>query len=118
MAKRKKQKPRPKLNWRLRDRIINAIFKGNSLFIKNTGVKVSVEQFGEDVDDWTYNKRRRDTCKIVFETTPNSKALRLLRNYSISKHNNVVSTNATIDLYNLSLSPFETSSARLLYGKT
>lgn len=115
--RKRKQKPRPKLNWRLRDKIIEAIFKGQTLFIKNTGVKVSVENFGDDVDDYIRNKYRRDSCKITFESTPTSKALKLVNNYSIHKHSNTVSTNANIDLYNLSLTPFETPSARLLYEK-
>lgn len=118
--RKRKQKPKPKLNWRLRDKIISAIFRGSSLFIKNTGVKVSVEHFGEDVDDYVRNRYRRDSCKIVFETTPTTKALRLVNNYSIHKnsHSNTVGTNANIDLYNLSLSPFETASAKLLYEKS
>lgn len=117
--RKRKVKPRPKLNWRLRDKIIYAIFKGQSLFIKNTGVKVSVEHFGDDNDDWGRNKYRRDSCKIVFETTPTTKALKLVSNYSIHKnsHSQTVDTNANIDLYNLSLTPFETPSARLLYEK-
>mgnify|MGYP001567576444 CR=1 FL=1 len=118
MRKTKKQKSSPKLNWRLRDKLIHAIFKGQSLFVKNTGVKVSVEHFGDN-DDWTTNSYRKDSCKIVFETVPTSKALRLVNNYSIHKncHSNTVETNANISLHNLSLSPFETPSAKLLYDK-
>jgi len=115
----RKHKPRLKLNWKLRDKIISAIFKGSYLFIKNTGVKVSVEEFGDNADDYGRNEYRKDSCKIIFETSPTTKALKLVNHYNIHKnsHTNVVSTSANIDLYNLSLSPFETSSARLLYEK-
>ena len=118
--KKRKQKPRPKLNWRLRDKIIHAIFKGQSLFIKNTGVKVTVEHFGDDNDEWGDSRHKRDSCKIVFESAPTTKALKLVNNYTMHKncHTNLVETNANIDLYNLSLIPFETASAKILYEKS
>lgn len=117
---KRKIKVLPKLNWRLRDKIIQAIFKGQNLFIKNTGVKISVEHFGNDGDFWPRSRERRDTCKIVFESVPTGKALKLVNDYSIHKnsHTNSVNSCANIDLYNLSLIPFETASAKLLYDKT
>ena len=118
--KKRKQKARPKLNCKLRDKIIARIFMGNYLFIKNTGVRVSVENFGDDIGEYAVNRNGRDYCKITFETTPTTKALKLVNNYNIYKNtqSNTVSTNASIDLHNLSLSPFETEAAKLLYDKS
>lgn len=102
MTKRKKQKPSPKLNWRLRDKIIAAIFTGQSLFIKNTGVKVSVDHFGDDsFSSYSRNKYKVDTCKITFETVPNSKALKLVNSYSITKnsHTKTMDSDAYIYIY-------------------
>lgn len=118
--KNRKLKASPKLNWRLRDKIIQAIFKGQNLFIKNTGVKISVEHFGNDGEFWGRDPKNSDICKIVFESVPTGKALKLVRDYSIHKnsHTNSINSCANIDLYNLSLIPFETASAKLLYDKT
>ena len=112
------------MNWRTRDKVIAAICKGETLYIKNTGIGVSVEYFGTDLreDTWRSRKQKRqdNLCQVEFIAMPNKKALNLCKKYHIKRnsHSKIMELEAEIDISNLSLTPFEGKGAKLLYEKT
>ena len=113
------------MNWRIRDKLIHAICKGEALYIKNTGTKVAVDYYGFDIDGGllgrrsSNNKRTDYPCHIVFLSVPTKKALTLCDKFHIKRnsitHN--MEVDGTISLENLSLTPFESKGAKLLYAK-
>lgn len=111
------------MNWRERDSIIKAMCEGKPLYIKNTGVKISVDYFGSDLgeDRWSTRKKKHISrpVKVEFETAPSLKALKMCRKYHIKKnsHSKTMELDAEIELDNLSLSPYENRAAKLLYEK-
>lgn len=112
------------MNWRTRDKIINAICKGQKVYIKDTGIEVSVEYFGTDSRESFFDRNQKKSiekqiCHIEFITVPSKKALDLCCKYHIKK--NSVSKNMELDghieLSKLSLTPFEGKAAKILYAK-
>ncbi len=107
----------------MRDKLIEAMFRNETLYIKDTGVKVSIDYFGSDLSrDSGFRTSRtvRDyLVKVEFETAPSMKALKLCTKYHIKKnsHTKKMEMDAEVELDNLSLYPFETKGAKLLYGK-
>lgn len=113
------------MNWRTRDKIIQAICKGEFLYIKDTGIKVSVDYYGSDIDGGLFgvrnsNHRRADyPCHIIFSQAPTKKALTLCNKFHIKRNSvsNSMEIDGVISLENLSLTPYETKGAKLLYEK-
>ena len=112
------------MNWRYRDKLIAAICKGDHLYIKDTGVKVSVEYFGTDISDNSFrggkSKRTDDPCNIEFLSTPTHKALQKVLKYHIKRnsHSKTMELDGVIHLKELSLTPYESKGAKILYEKT
>ncbi len=110
------------MNWRLRDKIIEAMFHNKDLYIKNTGVKVSVDYFGSDLNDDNWGRGRSKKSpfthvKIEFMSPPTIKALKLCRKYHIKKnsHSKTMELDAEIEIDQLSLVPYEGKAANLVY---
>jgi hypothetical protein len=111
------------MNWRTRDKIIEAMYKNEPLYIRDTGVKVSVDYFGTDTrDSLGFSGRKKDfdeysKCHIQFDSPPNMKALKMCKTFHIKKnsHSNTMELDAHIDISKLSLTPYETKAARVLY---
>ncbi len=112
------------MNWRTRDKIIAAICKGEHLYIKDTGIKVSVDYFGTDLVDGLWrapkNKKVDEPCNIEFLDAPTHKALQKLIKYHIRKnsHSKTMEVEGTIGIKELSLTPFESKGAKILYEKS
>lgn len=115
------------MNWRYRDKIIEAIYKNEPLYIKSTGVKVFVDYFGTDsrntLDRYNSSRKKQldeySRCHIVFESAPNMKALKSCLTFHIKRnsHSKTIEVNAEIGISNLSLTPYETKAAKVLYEK-
>lgn len=112
------------MNWRERDRIVEAMFKNEALYIRNTGVQVHVDYFGTDTRSntgWNRTKTLDEysKCVIEFATPPTLKALKLCRTFHIKRnsHSKTMELNGEIDIKNLSLTPYETKAAKVLYEK-
>lgn len=110
------------MSYRNKNKIIEAICRGDILYIKNTGIAVTVTYFGTDVGtDWTTRKIKKveNLCEIEFINTPTRKALDLCEKFHIKR--NTVSKKIELDGYikiiNLSISPFEGKAAKVLYEK-
>lgn len=108
------------MNWKKRDKIIEAIYKNEPLFIKDTGVKVSVDYFGTDTDKFgSFGKKPTavDKCQISFETAPTMKALKACTSYHIKKnsHTKKIELDAQIEIDKLSILPYESKAAKILY---
>ena len=107
----------------MRDKIIEAMYKNEPLYIKGTGVKVSVDYFGTDsADRLGFTSRRKNLdeyskCHIQFESAPNMKALKMCNVFHIKKnsHSKTMELDAHINISNLSLTPYETKAAKVLY---
>lgn len=102
-----------------KDRIIEAICKGTSLYVKGTGIEVSVVYFGTDSHTFNSEKSKVTKCSIEFIGIPTASTLKLFVSYHIKKnsHSNLMELEGTIDIANLSLTPFETKAGKLLYDK-
>jgi hypothetical protein len=110
------------MDWRVRDKLIEAMFKNEPLYIRDTGVKVSIDYFGTDEHPSftrASDEKRMPRVKIVFDSAPNMKALKMCKKYHIKKnsHSKIMELDAEIDLDKLSLYPFESDGAKVLYGK-
>lgn len=113
------------MNWRIKDKIIEAICKGETLYIKDTGIAVIVDYFGTDIreNNWSYknNKRKKEhePCKVDFIGIPNKKALSLCEKYHIKRnsHSKTMELEGVIKIDKLSLTPFEGKAAKVLYEK-
>lgn len=117
------------MNWRQRDRIIEAIFRNEPLYIRDTGVAVAVEYFGSDTrlgssnTPWTKSKKvskkvdEFSLVKIEFQSVPTIKALKLCNRFHIKRnsHSKTMELEAEIDIKNLSITPYETNAAKVLY---
>lgn len=107
----------------MRDKLIEAMFNNETLYVKDTGVKVSIDYFGSDLKSEIFgrsNSKNRDyPVKVEFVTPPSIKALKMCNKYHIKKnsHTKQMELDAEIELDNLSLYPFETEGAKVLYGK-
>ena len=106
----------------MRDKIIEAMYKNKPLYIRGTGVKVFIDYFGSDTrtnTGWnrTKNLDEYSKCMIEFATPPNMKALKLCRAFHIKRnsHSKTMELNGEIDIKNLSLTPYETRAAKVLY---
>jgi hypothetical protein len=111
------------MNWRYRDKLIAAICNGDHLYIRDTGIRVSVDYFGTDIADnsWRGSKSKRsdDPCNIEFVDKPTHKALQKLIKYHIKRnsHSKTMELDGTIHLRELSLTPYESKGAKILYEK-
>ena len=112
------------MKWRERDKLIESMFNNSPLFIKDTGVQVSVDYFSTDQDrdnNWGRRKAIKDEprCKVNFETSPTMKALKLCCKFHIKRnsHSKVMEIDAEIKLDKLSTTPFESNAAKVLYEK-
>lgn len=111
------------MNWRQKDKLIEAIFNNKPIYIKNTGVRVNIEYYGSDNESpflgRSSSRKNENIVKINFETTPNNKALKLCKNFNILRngHHNRSEAQGNISLVNLSLVPFEGAAAKLIYEK-
>lgn len=110
------------MNWRKKDKLIEAMFKNIPLYIINTGVQIEVDYFGSELEHSTFrnnNPNKFHICKIEFITTPTIKSLKLCKQYHIKKNSssNKMEFDAEISLDNLSLFPFEGKAAELIYKK-
>lgn len=117
------------MNWRQRDRIIEAMFKNEPLYIRDTGVAVAVEYFGTDTrlggnsnTQWTKKKNIDEfsLVKIEFQSAPTLKALKMCNRFHIKRnsHSKTMELDAEIDIKNLSITPYETNAAKVLYEQT
>jgi hypothetical protein len=103
-----------------RNKLLQAICKGDILFIKDTGVKVKVEYFGSDLSDYrTRNRDKREFCNIELLDSVTTKAIKLFHKYDIKRNNTTgkMELDAVIDIKNLSLTPYESKAGKLLYEK-
>lgn len=113
------------MNWRERDRIIEAMYRNEPLFIRDTGVAVAVDYFGTDTrlsggrDSWTKAKAVDEfsLVKIEFQSPPTLKALKKCDRFHIKRnsHSKTMELDAEIDIKNLSLTPYESKAAKVLY---
>ena len=100
--------------------VIEAILTGKPIFVKNTGIKVSIIKL-EKVNRNRYYKMKTATCDINFEQTPTYKALSTCENYSLRDEmvtlggTKKLNIRASIKIMNLSHRPFETKSSKALY---
>ena len=116
------------MNWRQRDRIIEAMFRNEPLYIRDTGVAVTVEYFGTGTrlgssnTPWTKRKKVDEfsLAKIEFQSAPTIKALKLCNRFHIKRnsHSKTMELEAEIDIKNLSITPYETNAAKVLYEQT
>jgi hypothetical protein len=108
------------MNWRLRDKIIEAICTDKPLYIKDTGIKVEVDYFGTDIDRFrSRGKPPIEEVRVTMVNTPTAKALKLFKEWHIKKnsHSKTMELDGVIELKNLSLTPFESKGAKILYAK-
>lgn len=105
------------MNWRVRNKLIEQICLGNTLFIKDTGVRVFVDYFGSDFDG--LRSSRFDLCKVIFHDKPTHKALKQMRRFHIRRnsHSKAVDVDGEITIDKLSLTPYESKGAKVLYEK-
>lgn len=103
--------------------VMEMILKGEIVYIKNTGVKVFVQ-------DINYHKgQRKDfTVQIRFEDVPTKKSIEMCENFHVranrgpntlgsSVNYSSVSIDAHIKFTALSAIPYETKAAKTLYKK-
>jgi hypothetical protein len=108
------------MNYRTKNKIIEAICKGKTLFIKDTGIAVAVTYFGSDADEFRVGRNDKNRyCHIEFISPPTMSSLTKFKNYHIKKnsHSGKMELDGTIDISNLSLTPYESKAGKLLYGK-
>ncbi len=109
------------MNYRTKNKLIQAICKGQTLYIRDTGIAVRVDYFGSDLreDFRGRNRRIEHPCNIEFLTPPTTKALKLFNKWHIKRnsHSGKMELDGTINLEHLSLKPFETKAAKVLYDK-
>ena len=108
------------MNYRTKNKIIEAICKGKTLFIKDTGIAVCIEYFGTDIDEFRNGRNdRKQYCQVEFISSPTVTSLTKFKSYHIKKnsHSGKMELNGTIDITNLSLVPYESKAGKLLYGK-
>lgn len=107
------------MNYKTKNKLIEHICKGKPLFIKDTGVKVEVDYFGTDMNEFRSRNSREDYCQVDMITPPTTKALKLFEKFHIKRnsHTKEMEIEGTIKLRNLSLSPYETKAAKVLYEK-
>jgi len=107
------------MNYKMKDRIISAIAKGDTLFIKGTGVRVTVDYFGVDCFTETVRGKKVENCHLEFIDTPTTECLKLCSKYDIKKnsHTKEIEVSGVIDIRKLSLRPYESKAGKLLYEK-
>jgi len=105
------------------NKILQALFLGEPVYIKNTGVQVELDYMGKDIhrfsDDRNIKKSLFEIVKIDFVSVPNIEALKLLENFDVLKNSvsKKVSGSGIIKLENLSLQPYESEAANVLFKK-
>jgi len=112
------------MNYRDRNKVIEAISKDNPLFIKGTGVQIKVDYFGTDMEDFRLRGRgqkqdKRLFCNIDFMTPPTNKVLKRLVKYHFKRnsHTNQMEISGVICIDELSTVPHNSRAGELLYGK-
>lgn len=107
------------MNYREKNKIIEQICKGKSLFIKDTGITVEVEYFGSDMREFNRNEKEELFCQVTLTGIPTNKALSFFEKFNIKRNSvsNEMELDGVIKLTNLSITPFETKAAKVLYGK-
>lgn len=115
------------MNWRVRDKILETLFEGKEVYIKDTGVKITLDYFGSDLERNNYfvsspsKKRAKEeiACKVNFVSKPTLKALKKCKSFHVrqNSHLRVVEIEGIIEVKELSLYPFETNSAKVLFKK-
>jgi hypothetical protein len=107
------------MNPKTKDKIIDAICRGDILYIRDTGIRVQVDYFGTDAFVFAETRDKRFNCHIEFIDTPTAKCLRLCEKFDVKKnsHTNKMELNGLININKLSLKPYESKAGKLLYGK-
>lgn len=111
------------MNYRVKNKIIDAICKGKNLFIKDTGIEVMVEYLGTDLQELRVRGRSVGSkdfhCSVLFVTPPTVGVLKLFKKYDIirNSHSQTVEAKGNISIEHLSLIPYEGKAGKLLYGK-
>jgi len=106
------------MNYRVKNKLIEAICNSKTLYVKDTGVKVNVIYYGTDLHEVGRDyKTKLEYCNIEFVDIPTTKCLKQLVKFHVRDGDNpgTMYSSATILLENLSLTPFETKAAKLLY---
>lgn len=109
------------MNYKLKNKIIESIIKCQPLYIKDTGVKVKVTYYGSDLREFgTRSRNALQYCNIDFLTSPTTKALKMLVSVHVREANksDTMDCIGTILLDNLSLTPYDTKAAKLLFKKS
>jgi hypothetical protein len=115
------------MNYKAKNKIVEAICKDTPLFVKGTGVRVKVDYFGTDLDEFRVSLGRKQSkakdvrlfCNVEFVGSPTPKALKLFQRYHI-KRNSVsdkMELDGVIDIENLSTTPYDSKAAKVLYEK-
>ena len=104
------------MNYRTKDKIIEALITSKEVYLKNTGISVGLDFMESD----RFSKLKNTSyCTIYCLTTPTSSALKLFNTFHISKNriSNIVECCGCIEIKNLSLVPYESRAGKLLYSK-
>lgn len=104
------------------NKILQALFLGEPVYIKNTGVQVELDYMGKDIHRFRETQNERNVFEVVkvnFITVPNIKALKLLEYFDVLKNSvsNQVTGSGLVKLNNLSLQPYEGETAKILFKK-
>lgn len=104
---------------RAKNKLIEQICKGKPLFIKNTGIRVEVDYFGTDMHKFRSRNSKEDYCQVNMLDPPTIKSLKMFEKFHIkmNSHSKEMELEGTIKLSNLSIMPYETEAARVLYEK-
>lgn len=110
-------------------KVVERLLKGESVFIKDTGIKVIISRLQEGRHN--RNRLKHLTCNIVFEDAPSYKALKLCENYDIRNDNfpgmltgpnqmnnkkNIMAS-GVIKVLHLSNKPYESNAGKILFDK-
>lgn len=114
------------MNYRTREKILNAMCSDDTLYVRDTGVAVKIEEYTSDQEiveipliRKNSKKKRSEMCTVVFQGTPNKKCIDLSIDFSIYRNGTTqkLEFKADIELKNLSVYPFESRGAKLLYDR-
>lgn len=111
------------MNYHAKRKIVDAICRDETLFIKNTGVSVKILEYcSPDRSDYSGRRLRKvlELCNVQFLKPANKKSLSLCNKFTICRdsNSNKLEVTADVEIKNLSLYPYESKGAKVLYDKT
>ena len=110
-------------------KVVEKLLKGESVYIKDTGIKVVISRLQEGRHN--RNRLKHLTCQITFEDPPSYKALKMCENYDIRNDNHYPSgslgpnamklknifASGIIKVVHLSNKPYESNAGKILFDK-